>query len=157
MKKIINPFAKTKNFNCFGCSPKNEIGLKLEFFLENDCLLSFWEPDRAYEGYNSILHGGIQATIMDETAAWAVNVLLGTGGVTSNINIKYLKPVFLKKGKIKTKALLNNHKKRQAIFEVELFDGEKQLCAKGLVEYFVYPEKIAMKKLGFPGKAAFVK
>ena len=30
-------------------------------------------------GYNDILHGGIQATLLDEIATWVVYAVLGTG------------------------------------------------------------------------------
>ena len=32
MKKLINPYLEKQGYNCFGCSPKNPIGLHLEFW-----------------------------------------------------------------------------------------------------------------------------
>ena len=29
MKKIINPWKKLEGYNCFGCSPDNEYGVKM--------------------------------------------------------------------------------------------------------------------------------
>ncbi len=44
MKKILNPYTKFDGYNCFGCSPKNEHGLKMKFFEDGDCVISNWEP-----------------------------------------------------------------------------------------------------------------
>lgn len=72
MKKIRNPFAlhKSQDYNCFGCSPDNEIGLNLEFWDTGDEIITQWMPDNKFVGYKNVLHGGIQATIMDEIASW---------------------------------------------------------------------------------------
>ena len=32
MKKIINPWKDMEGYNCFGCSPDNEAGVRMEFF-----------------------------------------------------------------------------------------------------------------------------
>ena len=33
MKKIINPWKGMKGYNCFGCAPNNDAGVKMEFYL----------------------------------------------------------------------------------------------------------------------------
>ena len=37
MVKINNPYAERKDYNCFGCSPNNEHGLQMEFYVEGGC------------------------------------------------------------------------------------------------------------------------
>ena len=32
MKKIINPWKGMKGYNCFGCAPNNDAGVKMEFY-----------------------------------------------------------------------------------------------------------------------------
>lgn len=158
MKKIRNPFAPvaTKEaYNCFGCSPANEFGLHLEFWDAGDELVARWNPQKAYEGWSGILHGGIQATLMDEAAAWLVFVKLKTAGVTSELNIKYLKPVFLAKGENTVRARLISRENHLAKIECRLYDGEGVLCASAEARYFCYPEKIARVKYNYPGADAF--
>ncbi|MCP4176231.1 MAG: PaaI family thioesterase, partial [bacterium] len=104
MKKIVNPFIDFKGYNCIGCSPSNPYGLKMSFFEEGDEIISFWEPDDKFTGYDFILHGGIQATLMDEIASWVVFVKLETGGFTSRLNVSYKSSVFTNKGKITLRA-----------------------------------------------------
>ncbi|MFR9262762.1 MAG: hypothetical protein ACLVL2_20715 [Bacteroides cellulosilyticus] len=36
MKKIINPWKDLEGYNCFGCAPNNESGVKMEFYEDGD-------------------------------------------------------------------------------------------------------------------------
>ena len=154
MEKINNPFDN----HCFGCSPNNPVGLKMEFYYdpENQGLVSHWEPDNSYEGYPNVLHGGIQSLMVDEIAAWSVYVLAETAGVTKSMAMDFQKPVFLHKGKISLHCRLKSITKRVAVFEIDLSDGENNICTQGVAEYFVYPQKIARKKFDYPGLSAFL-
>ena len=44
MKKIINPWKGMEGYNCFGCAPNNEAGVKMEFYEDNDEVISIWRP-----------------------------------------------------------------------------------------------------------------
>lgn len=155
MKKIINPFVKIPGYKCFGCSPDNPFGLKMEFFEQDDHVISTWIPEAHFSGYLDVLHGGVQSTLMDEIASWLVFVKLKTAGVTQKMEISYLKPALTSTGKFELKATLNNVNKRVAEVDVELADGNGQICATAKVYYFIYPEKIAKERLWFPGYDAF--
>ena len=103
-----------------------------------------------------VLHGGIQATLMDEMAAWVVFIKLQTAGVTSGMQVKYTKPVYISKGQITVRGSLVAVEKRMAKIDCILFDGEGKNCANARVEYYVFPEKIARKKYMYPGIEAFL-
>jgi len=155
-KRILNPYKNIEGYNCFGCAPHNDNGLQMEFFLEGEELVSEWEPKGFLQGYFNILHGGIQATLIDEIGNWLVMILLKTGSVTSELYVKYLKPVRIdKKGKITLKARLLETAKNSAKVYVELFDAEGIKCAEGEPVYFVYPPAIAKRKLYFPDYKEF--
>ncbi len=153
MKKVINPFHN----NCFGCSPNNINGLQMEFLFdeENREMVFKGQVDPKFQGYPNVLHGGIQSTMIDEIVAWSINIILETAGVTKNLNVNFNFPVFLSKGEITMKCKLNSTEKRSAIFDVKLFDGTGKLCTEGIVEYFIYPQNIAIKKFDYPGLDAF--
>lgn len=51
MKKIVNPWRKLAGYNCFGCSPDNEYGVKMEFYEDGDEVVSIWKPDEHYQGF----------------------------------------------------------------------------------------------------------
>ncbi|HOI33056.1 MAG: PaaI family thioesterase [Bacteroidales bacterium] len=154
--KINNPYNKLKEHHCFGCSAKNPIGLKLEFKLEGNQVTAKWNPTRDYQGFEDLLHGGIISTIMDEIAAWAVQVLLHTAGVTSELNVKYLKPVRLSKGAVWASAHIAHVEGRLAKVKTSLKDSSDTICAEGMITYFIYPEVVAQKKFRFPNPDLFL-
>lgn len=156
MKKLKNPFTKLEGYNCFVCSPDNPIGLQLDFYLDDDRVVTIWDPNPNFQGYPNILHGGIQATLLDEVASWAVYVLVGTGGVTSQLDIHYQKPVRMDRGRIEATARIREVRRKIAVIDVELSDGQGQICTTGAVYYYIYPPRVAMKKMHYPGKEAFL-
>lgn len=158
MKKIRNPWKDPKNigdYNCFACSPYNESGLQLEFWEDGDEIVSKWDPLRMYEGWIGVLHGGIQATLLDEIGGWVVMLKLGTTGVTSEMQVKYLKPVQISGGELTVRGKLESVDSRIATISASLFNGAGVECASATLSYFVFPEKIAKARYHFPGKEAF--
>jgi len=158
MKKIKNPFLEIANkhdYNCFGCSPFNEIGLQLDFWEDGDELIAKWQPRKSLEGWTGVLHGGIQATLLDELAGWIVLIKLKTAGVTAAINVEYLKPLTIDKGEITIRGKLISTEKRLAKIECSLFDGGGIEYAKAQLSYFIFPERVAKLKYKYPGIEAF--
>ncbi len=156
MVKLKNPYAKYKEYNCFGCSPTNPLGLRMKFHEIEDEIVSTWTPGDNYQGFHDILHGGIQATMMDEIASWVVFMKLDTAGVTYEMTTKYRKPVKISKGSITLRAKLIQQQKSIATIKVTLFDGDGQACSQSSVDYFVLPRIKAVNEMHFPGKEAFL-
>ncbi len=94
MEKIPNVFLKVPDYNCFGCSPDNEQGLRLEFFAREDgvCVTEF-VPSRTFSGFPGICHGGIAATVLDELAFWTVFHSLRRFALTAKMELKFRLPV----------------------------------------------------------------
>ncbi len=149
-RKISNPFRGSSGYNCFGCSPDNPIGLALRFVEEGDTLTATWKPETNFQGYNNLLHGGIQATLMDEIASWFVYVKMKTAGVTSRLEVRYKHPVYTNRGEITLRAVMKSHRRNLVDIDVELLDAEGKICAEALVQYFTFSEKIAREKFLFP-------
>lgn len=156
-KKIINPYEDLEGYNCFGCSPKNELGLRMEFVEEEDLVTCTWEPEAHFAGYKRVLHGGIQATLLDEIASWCVQVKLKTAGVTANLDLRYKKPLFVDEGALTLKARIEKVERRIAHVHTELLNPAGEVCCTGIVKYFTYPEEIAREKLYYPEFERFFK
>ncbi|MGI6321012.1 MAG: PaaI family thioesterase [Bacteroidales bacterium] len=157
MKKIYNPYREIEGYNCFGCSQTNPIGLKLDFFETDEGVLAKWIPTPDYEGYHNVLHGGIQATILDEVGNWILPIKIGSAGVTRKMDVHYLESVYISHGELTIKAKLIEMTKNIAHVEVWIEDVDGRVKSKAFVEYFVFPEEIARKKFYFPGKEKFRK
>lgn len=71
-RKMYNAYADLEGYNCFGCSPTNPYGLKCKFVDEGEYVTCHWMPSENYQGFFHVLHGGIQATLIDEIASWAI-------------------------------------------------------------------------------------
>ncbi len=89
----LTPLAHTAQNRCFGCGSANPTGLHLDFLLAEDgtvvCLVTV--PD-TFEGPPGYLHGGIIATLLDETMSKAVRTH-GFTAMTRQMEIDYLHPV----------------------------------------------------------------
>ncbi|MFX1380676.1 MAG: PaaI family thioesterase [Promethearchaeota archaeon] len=81
--------------NCFGCSPRNENGLKLKVLMSNQGCISYTSISENFCGFDGIVHGGIIATLLDEISAWTLVVHLKKLCITQEAKIKYYKPVFV--------------------------------------------------------------
>ncbi len=155
MRKIINPYAQTEGYKCFGCSPNNKLGLQMEFFEDDDYVISKWMPKDHLAGYGNILHGGIQSTLMDEIASWVVYVKAKTAGVTAILNVKYKNAVYTDKGELLIRAKLMDQNKRLATIHVELLDNNGKVCSEAEAKYFLFPLEIAKTRYNYPGEDAF--
>ncbi len=157
MKKILNPFVHSKNhdYECFGCSPLNKMGLHLEFWDANEEIICKWQPKKHLEGYQNVLHGGIQATLLDEISSWTVYTKCKTAGVTSGLEIKYKNPLMIDGHEITIRARIETANKRIAKIKASIEDHTGKICAEGIVTYFLFPEELAKKKYMYPGVEAF--
>lgn len=156
MKKIHNAYADIGKYNCFGCSPYNDKGLHMQFKLDGEEVISIWEPQSWFDGWEGIIHGGIQATLLDEIGGWFVVSVLGLSGVTTKLNVKYLKPLESNKGNITIRAKLVSKRHQLANIEASIYNSNDELCAEGDLQYYCYSEKISREKFNFPGKEKFI-
>ncbi len=144
IRKIINPWLKLDGYNCVVCSPTNKSGLHLEFFEDGDWILTRWKPTQDYQGWLNTLHGGIQGLIIDETAGWVVCRKLQTTGVTSKMEIKYLKPVSTLLDEITVRARLSRTMRNVAFIEAELLDESGTVLTTAELTYFCASQEKAL-------------
>ncbi len=157
LKKILNPFIKGRadGYNCFGCSPCNETGLSLEFYSDGEKLYAEWEPIRSFEGYHNMIHGGIQATLMDEIASWTIYTLLDTAGVTQKMEVSYHRPLYINKGKVRLVSTIKERNEKNVIIYTEILNSDNIVCSSADVTYFIFTPIIAKRRYNYPGKDAF--
>ena len=157
VRKIQNPYASSgrESYQCFGCSPNNPIGLQMEFWTEGEVVIAKWMPRKSLEGFMDLLHGGIQATLLDEIASWAVQTVCKTVGVTVSMVISYRSPVRISAGEVSLRATIKESGTRMAIVETELIGNDGKPCASAVVKYFLFNPEKASKEYFYPGADSF--
>ncbi|MBQ2809136.1 MAG: PaaI family thioesterase [Bacteroidaceae bacterium] len=153
MKKIKNPWIDLtdKGYNCFACAPSNPCGLKMEFYEDGDDIVSIWTPGDNYQGWLDTLHGGIQATLMDEIGGWIIARKFQTSGMTTTLNIKYKKPIPTGENvSIEIRGRVKEVKRMFVFIEAEIrYDGEIRSMAE--MTYYTFPKDVAEKDFMFTG------
>jgi len=106
---------------CFGCGRRNPIGLKLKFARDGDGIRTEFTPDKVYQGWPGLLHGGILGTLLDEAMS---NIAYDTGStcLTASINIRIRQPVKVEVPLVIT-ARITRHR-------IRLIETEGQVCLK---------------------------
>lgn len=73
---------------CFVCGPGNPIGLGVRFSLDGDVCRATFTPQRQHAGYDSVTHGGIVFSLLDDVMAnWLW--LQGIKSFTARADIRY--------------------------------------------------------------------
>lgn len=149
MKKIINPWKDMEGYNCFGCAPNNESGVRMEFYEEGEEVVSIWKPRPEFQGWLNVLHGGIQAVLLDEICAWVVLRKLQTTGVTSKMETRYRKSISTTDSHVVLRASIREQKRNLIIIDARLYNAEGELCTEAVCTYFTFPQEKAEKEMFF--------
>ncbi len=89
----FQPLTHGQRNRCFGCGVENPVGLHLTFTAAPDGTVTAEAVvGDNYEGPPGYLHGGIIATLLDETMSKA-NRARGEIAVTRQLQVEYLQPV----------------------------------------------------------------
>lgn len=149
MKRIINPWRGMDGYRCFGCDPRSEQGLRMEFYEDGDRIVCRWKPRPEFQGWVDTLHGGIQATLADEISSWVVFRKFQTSGVTSRMEVRYLKPIHTSEDHITLQATVVRQRRNIVDIEVKIFNSQDQLCTEALCIYFLFPKEKAHEEFHF--------
>ncbi len=93
MKKIVNK--QTAARHCYVCGVNNALGLHASFFeTDENEVVALFSPTPSHQGYPLRLHGGVAASILDETIGRAIQIgAPDSWGVTAQLNLSYKKPL----------------------------------------------------------------
>lgn len=115
---------------CFGCGRANPGGLHLEFFLTEDRrVVSFTTVGDAFEGPKGFVHGGIIATLLDETMSKAVRSH-GLVAMTRHMEVDYRRPVPSTE-QIRLEGRVTRNEGRKHWTEASILNSEGKVLAHG--------------------------
>ncbi len=152
--RLLNPYRHYEGYNCFGCAPGNSLGLKMAFWSDGTTVFSRWQPTADYEGYHGVLHGGVQASLMDELASWVIFVVIGTSGFTKGMEVEFLENVTVPGAEIDVEGRVAERSAKRATLSVTLSQNG-QIKSRAECHYAIFSEAVARRRLHYPGKEAF--
>ncbi len=116
---------------CFACGRANPKGLHLTFRFEDEEYVCDFTPEREYQGWADILHGGIVATVLDEVMTrmlWEK----GLNAVTAELSIRLKRPVPVGQPATARARLVSSRKRIcETEAELALADGAVAATAQG--------------------------
>lgn len=120
---------------CVVCGLHNEAGLQASFYeLEGEQIAAIVNPQALHQGYPGRLHGGIAASLLDETIGRAIRMRHGDElwGVTIELTTRFRRPVPLNQP-IRAVGRITKETRRhfEGTGEILLPDGSVAVEARG--------------------------
>jgi acyl-coenzyme A thioesterase PaaI-like protein len=134
------------NNRCFGCSPDHPTGLRLQFEVASDEVVTRFLPRQAHEGAPGVMHGGLVTTIADEVGCWALIALRGKFGFTGTMSSRFPRAVRVG-AEVTGQAKITKDSSRIMHVDVRL-SQEGALCFSSTMSFIVLDQKGAEKMLG---------
>ena len=137
MHQIINPWLRMEGYNCFGCCATNPHGMHMQFYDAdpsdiNAHIYCVFLPTYDHQSWLNTLHGGLQATLLDEVCGWVVFAKMKTSGVTAKMDIRYRKAVSTVNGPLILRAWLVEEHHRVATVKAELWSAPNPIILKDI-------------------------
>jgi acyl-coenzyme A thioesterase PaaI-like protein len=138
--------------HCFVCGLDNSSGLQMSFYIdEDDHVISTVTIPSQFEGYPGVAHGGIVATILDETLARAVMAAdPGRFMFTGRLTTRYRKPTPLGVP-VRLVGKVIRDRGKMAECASFLYDPDGELCAEADGLLLQVPQEI-IDQTDFGGK-----
>ena len=114
---------------CFACGTENNNGLHMVFRREGERTICDYTPCEYQQGYPGRMHGGIVATLIDESLAWAA-YHSAKWVATARLNVRYRKPIFLEQP-LRIEAWVVRSRPRLIEAKAEVRDADGELLAEG--------------------------
>jgi uncharacterized protein (TIGR00369 family) len=126
----LTPLAHAAQNRCFGCGQANPTGLHLEFLLaEDQSVVSLAAIPDTFEGPTGYLHGGIIATLLDETMSKSIRAQ-GFTAMTRHMEVEYLRPI-PSCAHLRLEGCVTHNEGRKHWAEAKILDTEGTTMARG--------------------------
>src|SRR2546430_9301444 len=131
---------------CFACGHRNESGLKLTFRRDGDRIVADYTPSERFQGFPGVLHGGVLATMLDETMS-RTGALRRQWLMTGKLDIRYRRPAPVDQPlRVWGEIARERDGAVDAIGAVELLDGTVLAEARGM--FLRMPDSLADATVG---------
>jgi acyl-coenzyme A thioesterase PaaI-like protein len=143
------PWEAEPSFNCFGCSPRNPIGLKLRLRRVSDesygAETTFSEN---YASYPGIVHGGIVNVLVDEVMGDTIALVHGMLAFSVTLRSKMLLPLRIGEAYLTVARITGRgHGALRTEAEVTGPDGELHVMSTGTYQPIRYEQARSLMDL----------
>lgn len=134
--------------SCFFCGSENHRGLGIRYFHDpgGDRVRGSVDPDSVLCGYPGILHGGIQAALLDDAIYWAVSYRFALTSVTVSLNTRFRAPARLGQ-RFALEAWVAWAEGRKVTARGALRDGDGVTVAEGEGLYLLHPPEVFREQM----------
>jgi len=124
---------------CFGCGRNNPIGLKLNFTWDGKTARTEFTPNKLYQGWSGIVHGGIIECLLDEAMSYA-SYFEGIHTLTAKMQVRMRQPALIDQPLIITSSITKKTRKLvETKGDVSLTDGTP--VAESTATMFIFNPK----------------
>ncbi|MDZ4725681.1 MAG: PaaI family thioesterase [Leptospira sp.] len=145
-KKVPNQ----ENGTCFACGQNHSTGLHMKFYTDETSVFSELNLPHTFAGWSRLIHGGVTATILDETLAWTVIYLRQSFILTKSLTIDYLRPLFVEEDIFSIGNILSQVSDKELLVEATILNSKKEICAKASGKIVMFSAEQMRKKDLFP-------
>ena len=124
---------------CFGCGQNNPIGLKLDFEWDGKTARTEFTPNKLYQGWPGVVHGGILACMLDEAMSYAAR-FEGNHCLTTQIEIKFRHPAPVEEPLIVTSSV-TRHTRKLIETKAQVSSKDGAVIAEARAKHFVIEKK----------------
>jgi acyl-coenzyme A thioesterase PaaI-like protein len=124
---------------CFGCSPDNPFGLKIKFIIKDNTVLGEFVSHTYHMGPPDAVHGGIIATLIDESISFFGRAVLKEDVRTVRVEITFRNQAPIGE-RLWVEARLQEEKSRKLIITARVYT-EKNTIAEATGTLFKVKEK----------------
>jgi uncharacterized protein (TIGR00369 family) len=133
--------------NCFACGSANKTGLQMTFYADGESVCSWLTVPDHLCGWNTLVHGGVLTTILDEIMGWTGLYLLEKVTLTRKIEVEFLRPVHVG-DRLKAEGTVDHMlSPRRARIEAALYNDQGAPCARARGEFALLTPSLA-KRMG---------
>ena len=124
---------------CFACGQRNDAGLKLVFRREGDAVVSEYTPDQRFQGFPGVVHGGVLATLLDETLN-RMAMAEGRWMMTGRLDIRFRNAAPLSERlRVTARTLASRSRALTATGEIALADEPNTIIATAEATFLPVP------------------
>ncbi len=149
IREIKNIFLDFPGYGCFACDPRNDLGLRLKFFADDDKgdVFTKFLPEKHLQGFPGILHGGIQCALVDEVAYWTMFDKHKKIALTAKIDMEFLRPVGTDSELVIRGRIIGEEDRRVSV-QVNITGEGNKVCTRSRVEYIIPKKEVTYRIMG---------